>query len=184
MLLKYNDYIKESFSFFKFYDDKEELEKDRESLKDLLDIIDRIELDEIKYFFIENNYPKEYVKFYKCLFKLFKNDEFELKYSELLLLNSMINKSLENEELSKKYRESWFEDFNKKKKELEKMVPGIIGISLKEFDKLSSKFKNFIDKYKENKESSIKISETDPYGEEEWDDSPESEKIRKAWEEN
>lgn len=112
-------------------------------------------------------------------FKLMMVDEFRNEYRKILLyMIDRINNGLEPRDIGAD------KEVNDKMGNVTNLMSKILNISKEELEETTQKFFAGAKKYQDSKNASIKHTPEDPFGEEEWDDTSEEDRIKKAFESN
>jgi len=136
-----------------------------------------VNLNDVLEFLDESPLPKSMKEYTKTLYILLWNEEWRLNYHKLL---DMIKKKLDDGLSPYKINED--PEVKSLSNMIEKQMSKILNLSKEELTEITNKFFGGLKKYRDLKQDSIKIVEEDPYGEEEWDDMSDEERLKKAFE--
>jgi lipoate-protein ligase A len=151
---------------------------DIDGVEEKLKELDQEDFDNMIEALKEQPLPETLKKYILATFKLFYNDEFRHEYKKLLLLTK--DELSSGVSVEKMQEHPVIKDLTEK---LENQMANILNINREELKELTLKMFGGIKKFAKSKEDASKITPEDPYGEEEWDDMSDEERMRKAFEE-
>lgn len=109
--------------------------------------------------------------------KLMMVDEFKNEYRKnILYVINRLNTDLEPKDVGTD------KEINDRMSNLTNLMSKILNISKEELEEMTKKFLAGAKKYQDSKKSSIKHTPEDPFGEEEWDDTSEEDRLKKSFE--
>lgn len=178
-ILKFQKYfIKENYH----HDKKNQIISQLQKSLDDLNTIENMEDEDLKdmiYGMKDLDLPVTLKKYMINSPKLMMNDEFKIEYKNILIylinrLNNDQNIKIEDYENDEKIRNKYIN--------LSNLMLKILNINKEELEELTNKFIIGSKKYQDLKNNSIKHTSEDPFGEENWDDTSEEDRLKKSFE--